>query len=1044
MGVIFMPKKKYFFITLSLLCFLPAAALCQLCPTESDDGEGYCPWPMFHFDLRHTGKTDNFGTQVGALKWTFVTNGPVTSSPAIRCEIDEDCYESCTEDETQGTDPCVKKCQDCTVYIGSADNNFYAIDAETGALEWKYTTGGAVELSSPAIDEDGFVYVGSNDGHLYAFDTETIDPLDPDYTWRFQTNGAVSSSPSIDVNGNILFTSADGYLYAVDPTGNLDWSTRIGSSWCSPAIDTSSDQVYVGSWLQQEGDCEDIELDNDTTITVCEFVNFFALDSSDGDIEWSFPSFCTPGGILASPTIASDQSVIVSFFMTYSSDCDDEESDFHIWSLDPDGNANWGLQLGGKNDIYTTPAMLEDNSFFIASASDIYRVVPDGQTYLTSPGDGQRIESSPAIDGGKLIFFGSNGGRVYAICADCPETPILWQYPAADDDPLQQINVNGTISIASVISSPAIGNDSRHSIYVGASDGNVYAFYDGLRISGSVFLVDSDTQTDADTKTPLRAVKMTLTSEFSATERVTYTDTNGNYEFAGIDENITYTVTPEKIGYIFNPASKDITIKQNQDATDTNFDALIGFTVSGSVKDSDGDGLGGVTITLDGEKTIPETTTTDSTGSYSFTGLSFDTYTITPSFDGYGFDPSFEQIAIDSDTNGLDFTATKGYQISGIISNITTGNPLEEEVTVLLSGDASDSTTTNENGSYTFLGLENGSYTITPSPSEFNFEPESQSVTIASGNELNVDFDASRGGGSISGFIEFDEASTDNATIEDIIVDLFQVDLNRLSNIFQQEPVQADQKPLRSVQPDSNGFFIFIGIEQDDYLIKPRLSGYGFEPSSRSVTLRTTKIEKQIFSAVAGLYISGRVTNYLSLPQPGVTLSIEGLENTTAVTFEDGIYTFTGLDPGTYTVSVIQEGYESRPASQAVQVYGSGEENVDFTIRAVCPEVYAAIPPAGPEGTLVNIVGINFGTEEPPEDLTFQVGASSVSLSAGVYFGNTDPETWVKAEVSFWSPVKIDAKAPAGLGLVSIWVLNETGCTYIPPRRTNKFILTTQ
>ncbi|MBT7345857.1 PQQ-binding-like beta-propeller repeat protein, partial [Candidatus Bathyarchaeota archaeon] len=36
------------------------------------------------------------------------------------------------------------------VYIGSNDKKVYCLDAETGAKNWEYTTGGTIE-SSPAV-----------------------------------------------------------------------------------------------------------------------------------------------------------------------------------------------------------------------------------------------------------------------------------------------------------------------------------------------------------------------------------------------------------------------------------------------------------------------------------------------------------------------------------------------------------------------------------------------------------------------------------------------------------------------------------------------------------------------------------------------------------------------------------------------------------------------------------------------------------------------------------------------------------------------------
>ena len=53
------------------------------------------------------------------------------------------------------------------VYIGSNDNNLYALNANTGAKLWSYTTGNWV-VSSPVVS-NGVLYVGSADGNVYAF-----------------------------------------------------------------------------------------------------------------------------------------------------------------------------------------------------------------------------------------------------------------------------------------------------------------------------------------------------------------------------------------------------------------------------------------------------------------------------------------------------------------------------------------------------------------------------------------------------------------------------------------------------------------------------------------------------------------------------------------------------------------------------------------------------------------------------------------------------------------------------------------------------------
>ena len=78
----------------------------------------------------------------GHRRWSYTTLGAVTSSPAVAGG---------------------------TVYIGSNDQQVYALDAATGHPRWSYTTQGAV-TSRPAV-AGGTVYIGSNDHEVYALAT---------------------------------------------------------------------------------------------------------------------------------------------------------------------------------------------------------------------------------------------------------------------------------------------------------------------------------------------------------------------------------------------------------------------------------------------------------------------------------------------------------------------------------------------------------------------------------------------------------------------------------------------------------------------------------------------------------------------------------------------------------------------------------------------------------------------------------------------------------------------------------------------------------
>jgi outer membrane protein assembly factor BamB len=55
---------------------------------------------------------------------------------------------------------------DGTIYVGSLDDNLYAINPDC-TKKWAFKTGAHV-YSSPAIGADGTAYIGSDDENFYA------------------------------------------------------------------------------------------------------------------------------------------------------------------------------------------------------------------------------------------------------------------------------------------------------------------------------------------------------------------------------------------------------------------------------------------------------------------------------------------------------------------------------------------------------------------------------------------------------------------------------------------------------------------------------------------------------------------------------------------------------------------------------------------------------------------------------------------------------------------------------------------------------------
>lgn len=85
-------------------------------------------------------------------------------------------------------------------------------------------------------------------------------------------------------------------------------------------------------------------------------------------------------------------------------------------------------------------------------------------------------------------------------------------------------------------------------------------------------------------------------------------------------------------------------------------------------------------------------------------------------------------------------TPTATYGISGEVTSNGTGL---SGVTITLSGVSSRTTTTNSYGRYSFSGLSNRSYTVTPSLKGYAFDPISRNVTIIGRDKTGVNFSAS-------------------------------------------------------------------------------------------------------------------------------------------------------------------------------------------------------------------------------------------------------------------------------------------------------------
>jgi hypothetical protein len=161
------------------------------------------------------------------------------------------------------------------------------------------------------------------------------------------------------------------------------------------------------------------------------------------------------------------------------------------------------------------------------------------------------------------------------------------------------------------------------------------------------------------------------------------------------------------------------------------------YSISGTI--GPGAAGSGATVTLSGAANA--TATANSSGNFTFGGLANGTYTITPSRAGYTYSPTSLNVTVSgaSITTGLSFTASSlTFSVAGTISPATTGSG----ATVTLSGAAAASTSADGSGNYTFTGLANGTYAVTPSRTGYTFNPSTQPATVSGVDVTGVNFTA--------------------------------------------------------------------------------------------------------------------------------------------------------------------------------------------------------------------------------------------------------------------------------------------------------------
>jgi Carboxypeptidase regulatory-like domain/CarboxypepD_reg-like domain len=335
------------------------------------------------------------------------------------------------------------------------------------------------------------------------------------------------------------------------------------------------------------------------------------------------------------------------------------------------------------------------------------------------------------------------------------------------------------------------------------------------------------------------------------------------------------------------------------------------YSISGTI--SPVAGGSGATVTISGA--AGATTTADSAGSYSFTALPNGTYTITPSHVGYKFNPSSQTATVNgANVIGTNFTATAQasttFSISGTIGPVIGWSG----ATVTLSGSAGATATSDASGNYSFNGLSNGTYTVTPSHTGYSFNPSGRTVAVSGANVTGINFTATAQQGqtfSISGTIS-PTAGGGGAT------------------------VTLSGATTGTTTANSSGAYTFTGLVNGTYAVTPSHIGFTFNPTSRNATVNEANVTGLNFTATAQAGPTFSISGTISPTAGGsaATVILSGAAGATTTTNNAGNYSFAGLANGTYIITPSNVGYTFSPASQNATVSGANLGGVNFTATA--------------------------------------------------------------------------------------------------------------
>lgn len=577
--------------------------------------------------------------------------------------------------------------------------------------------------------------------------------------------------------------------------------------------------------------------------------------------------------------------------------------------------ANWTLlaSKGDKGDAGTNGRSIVWKGTFYSHPENpqelwTYYNATDGNAYIYSDGSWSLLMQNLAVnyDTPTIIGTVSSNGDMYSVSdvyikvVDESSSNTVWNsLPAADGDfAVSGLDASKTytlhfssrrLSDVNITNSKGL-TSTGEDVSFGAIRTSVSPLGGKAQNLGSIVLSPNGTvhgtvELGGDSKTS-EGVDVFL----DGTPYAAKTDSNGEYTIKDVLQG-SYSIVFRKDGYITQ--SRDIVVFSSNPSEVPSLEVppvrlvMGSCTFKGSVGYEDRTDMSGINVVLIGlNGDVCRTSMTGKDGSFSFEGVSPDTYTIRAGADGYTTVDRRISISM-----GESYVVPMGSlvnlcgSITGSVTTNDSGLKLGVKVKAASSsGGRSYEATTDEAGLYTLSNVLHGDYVLTFEKD--GYETYTTSITVEPGSTSTADAQLKSRFGSISVRVSF--VDKDDPT--GIVV-----------NVYRNGTL------VFSATTTSTGIIVIANLPVGDgYSVIASSDGYGSSGEDK-VTVSSGAVSELNLQKLSNRYgsIKGRVVDANGDPIESATVSISSSDGNsyTLTTSKDGVFSKTDVAVGTYTVS---------------------------------------------------------------------------------------------------------------------------------------------